>query len=79
MDSLDIDIARARALHGIACGLTRLKWLRDAERLTLAMHRHALALKYGYNPAQPRVTKGEDGGGREDRARHIVLPVPGGV
>jgi hypothetical protein len=50
-------------LHGIACGLTRLKWLRDAERLTLAMQRHAIALKYGYNPAQPRVPKGEDGAG----------------
>jgi hypothetical protein len=54
MDTIDIELARYRALHGIACGLMRLKWLRDAERLTLAMHRHALALKYGYNPAQPR-------------------------
>jgi hypothetical protein len=50
-------------LHGIACGLVRLKWLRDAERLTLAMIRHGRALKYGYNPSQPRVPKGEDGAG----------------
>lgn len=35
MDELDIEIARVRALHAIATGLTRLKWLRDAERFTL--------------------------------------------
>lgn len=40
MDSIDIELARYRALHAIAVGLTRLKWLRDAERLTLAMIRH---------------------------------------
>jgi hypothetical protein len=28
------------------------------------MHRHALALKYGYNPNQPRVPKGEEGAGQ---------------
>lgn len=63
METFDIEHARYRALHAIACGLTRLKWLRDAERLTLAMLRHALALKYGYNPAQPRAPKGEEGAG----------------
>lgn len=63
MDSIDIELARYRALHAIAVGLTRLKWLRDAERLTLAMIRHDRALKYGYNPAQPRVPKGDDGAG----------------
>lgn len=54
MDTLDLDIARVRALHGIASAFARLKWLRDATRFELAMHRHALALKYGYNPNQPR-------------------------
>lgn len=63
MDALDLDITRVRALHAIACGVTRLTWLRDAERFELAMRRHALALKYGYNPSQPRVPKGEDGAG----------------
>lgn len=54
MDALDLDIARVRALHAIACGVTRLTWLAAAERFELAMRRHAIALKYGYNPAQPR-------------------------
>jgi hypothetical protein len=63
MDTLDLDIARVRALHGIVCAFTRLKWLRDATRFELAMHRHAIALKYGYNPSQPRVPKGEEGAG----------------
>lgn len=54
MESIDIELARYRALHAIAIGLTRLKWLRDAERLTLAMLRHDRALKAGFNPEQPR-------------------------
>jgi hypothetical protein len=54
METLDLEITRVRALHVIAIELTRLKWLRDAERLTLAMLRHDRALKYGYNPSQPR-------------------------
>ncbi len=54
MDALDLDIARVRALHAIACGVTRLTWLAAAERFELAMRRHARALKYGFNPAQPR-------------------------
>ena len=45
------------------CGRpARLKWLRDRTRFEIAMRRHGLALKYGYNPAQPRVPKGKDGG-----------------
>jgi hypothetical protein len=64
MDTLDIDITRVRALQSIASAFARLKWLRDAERFELAMRRHALALKYGYNPAQPRVPKGEEGAGQ---------------
>ena len=63
MDALDLDITRVRALHAIACGVTRLTWLAAAERFELAMRRHALALKYNFNPAQPRVPKGEDGAG----------------
>lgn len=64
MDELDLEITRVRSLHAIACAFARLKWLRDAERFELAMHRHALALKYGYNPNQPRVPKGEEGAGQ---------------
>jgi hypothetical protein len=54
MDALDLEITRVRALHAIASGVTRLTWLAAATRFELAMRRHALALKYGYNPSQPR-------------------------
>lgn len=63
LDALDLDITPLRALHAIACGVTRLTWLAAAERFELAMRRHALALKYNFNPSQPRVPKGEDGAG----------------
>jgi hypothetical protein len=58
------DIDRRMALNTIQAGVVRLQWLRDATRFEIAMHRHALALKYGYDPAQPRVPKHNDGGGR---------------
>ena len=45
MDDLDLGIKRVNSLQAIAIGLTRLKWLSDAERLTLAMNRHDRALK----------------------------------
>jgi hypothetical protein len=67
MDTLDLDIARVRALHGIVCAFTRLKWLRDATRFELAMHRHAIALKAGFNQNQPRVPKKQPGAGQWTR------------
>lgn len=45
MDALDLELTRVRALHAIACGVTRLTWLAAAERFELAMRRHELALK----------------------------------
>lgn len=65
MDNLDIELKRVHSLHAIACGLTRLKWLRDATRFELAMRRHDRALKFGhYNPDQPRVPRGDPEGGQ---------------
>ncbi len=43
--------------------LLRLKWLAAATRFEIAAHRHGLALKYGFNPAQPRVPRGNPDGG----------------
>jgi hypothetical protein len=44
-------------------GLLELKLLHDITRLDHAMRDHLFALKYGYNPNQPRIPKGEDGAG----------------
>lgn len=43
----------------------RLKWLVAATRFEIAMYRHALALKAGFNPDQPRDEQGRwtDAGG----------------
>ena len=38
----------------IAGDLLRLNWLAKAQHFQLALHRHALALKAGFNPDQPR-------------------------
>lgn len=54
MLAIDLEIQRLHALRAIQCGLIELKWMRDAARLERAMHRHLRALKYGYNPSQPR-------------------------
>jgi hypothetical protein len=48
------DVLALRAIRG---RLLHLKHLTAAVRLELAMHRHLRALKYGYNPAQPRVPR----------------------
>jgi hypothetical protein len=45
MDALDLDIRSVRSLHAIACGPTRLTWLRDAARFELAMRRHDRAVE----------------------------------
>jgi hypothetical protein len=58
MLTVDIETQRLNALRAIASGLLRLKWLAAATRFEIAMHRHARALKYGFNPAQPRVPRG---------------------
>jgi hypothetical protein len=64
MDTLALETQRLHSLRAMQTGLIELKWLRDVTRLELAIRRHGLALKYGYNPAQPRVPKGEEGAGQ---------------
>ena len=63
MQTIELETQRLTALRGIASGVLRLKWLRDATRFEIAAQRHGLALKYGYNPAQPRVPRGNPDGG----------------
>ncbi len=67
MPSCDLDLGRLVALRTAESGLLRLKWLAAATRFELALRRHdralKLAYKYGYNPAQPRVPKGNPDGG----------------
>jgi hypothetical protein len=45
-------------------GILRLKWLAAATRFKLALYRHNRALKYGFNPDQPRVARGNPDGGQ---------------
>lgn len=86
VDALDLEIKRVHALHAIACGLARLKWLAAATRFEIALRRHARALKYGYNPNQPRVPAGsreggqwtsDDAGGGSSTARITAEPTAG--
>jgi hypothetical protein len=63
MLSIDVETRRLNALRAIVSGLLRLKWLAAATRFEIAMHRHARALKYGFNPDQPRVPRGNPHGG----------------
>jgi len=60
----DLELRRALALRAVTGGLLRLRWLAAATRFELAMHRHMRALKYGYNPDQPRVPRGNPDGGQ---------------
>lgn len=62
----------ARGLRG---KVLRLKWLVAATRFEIAMHRHALALKAGFNPDQPRDEQGRwtDAGGGAIALPEIVV------
>lgn len=68
MLSADPEISRIMALRAIEAGLLRLRWLAAATRFEIAMRRHDRALKYaykyGYNPNQPRVPRGQPEGGQ---------------
>jgi hypothetical protein len=59
-----------RAQQIIESSLLRLKWLAAAANFELAMRRHALALKAGFNPDQPRDDQGRwtDTGGARSSA-----------
>jgi hypothetical protein len=64
MQIIELEAERLRSLRMLASGTLRLKWLRAATRFEIAAHRHGLALKYGYDPAQPRVPRGKPDGGQ---------------
>jgi hypothetical protein len=64
MDTLELETQRLRALQAMQAGLLELKLLRDITRLDRAMRDHLFALKYGYNPNQPRVPRGQREGGQ---------------
>jgi hypothetical protein len=66
--------SRAASLAAIESGLVRLKWLAAAARLQLAMRRHDLALKAGFDPSQPRVPAGNPDGGQWTRVVGGVSP-----
>jgi len=53
-----------RSLAEIRTDILRLKWHVAAARFELAMRLHALALKAGFNPEQPRIPAGEEGAGQ---------------
>ena len=79
MVSIALEIESLRALRAIKAALLELKWLRAATLFEIAARRHGLALKYGYNPAQPRVPKGEDGAGEwTDTGAGAQVRVAGG-
>jgi hypothetical protein len=64
MDTLTFETQRLRSLRTMQAGLLELKWLRDALRFDQAMRDHMFAVKYGYNPNQPRVPRGQREGGQ---------------
>lgn len=56
--------ARRHTAARTELGILRLKWLAAATRFKLALRRHDRALKYGFNPDQPRVPRGNPNGGQ---------------
>jgi hypothetical protein len=62
-------ISRAcrHAAAGAEGSILRLKWLVAATRFKLALRRHDHALKFGFNPDQPRVPRGNPDGGQWSR------------
>ena len=62
------------ALDGVRSELLRLKWHVAAMRFQLAMRKHAIALKAGFDPEQPRDELGQwtDAGGEDDEDRDSV-------
>lgn len=74
-DLVDLLWQRRLTLQQLACALSELKRLAAETRLERAMRRHGVALriasKAGFGPDQPRVPKGNPGGGsgQEEQAR----------
>lgn len=64
MDHLEFATQRLRSLQTMQACLIELKLMRDALRFDRALRDHWFALKYGYNPNQPRVPRGQREGGQ---------------
>jgi len=64
MHTISLERACRYAAVSAEGGILRLKWLAAATRFKLALHRHDRALKYGFNPDQPRVPRGNPDGGQ---------------
>jgi hypothetical protein len=64
MPAADPELCRLVALRTARSGLRRLKWHAAAIRFELTLRRHDRALKYGYNPNEPRVPRGNPDGGQ---------------
>ncbi len=64
MQIAELETARRRVLGGVASRLLRLKWHAAATRFELALRRHDRALKYSFNPDEPRVPAGVPEGGQ---------------
>jgi hypothetical protein len=67
MQIIDLENACRHAAAGAEAGILRLKWLAATTRFKLALCRHDWALKYGFNPDQPRVSRGNPDGGQWTR------------
>jgi hypothetical protein len=52
------------ALATLETNILRWKWHCAALRFVVALRRHDRALKYGFNPDQPRIPSGNPGGGQ---------------
>jgi hypothetical protein len=65
VQTIDLERARRNAVAGIeGSSILRLKWLAAATRFEIALRRHDRALKYGFNPNQPRIPRGSPDGGQ---------------
>jgi hypothetical protein len=67
MNTKSLERTRHHAVAGAEADILRLKWLAAAARFKLALRRHNCALKYGFNPEQPRVPRGNPDGGQWTR------------
>lgn len=64
MPTADVDVPGLMAIRAMESDLLRLKWHAAALRFEIALRRHDVALKGGYNPDEPRVPRGNPDGGQ---------------
>lgn len=64
MSIIDVEVQRLKALRTIQAALLHLKWLAAATRFEIAMCRYDRSVKAGFKPDQPRVPRGNPGGGQ---------------